>query len=199
MYVKICGLRTAETVDAAVEAGADAVGFVFAPGSPRLIEAGAARALAARVPGTVETVGVFRGQPVEEVLATASSAHLTTIQLHGDEEDGDFERLRAEGFRTIRALSWDVYLARALNDPLDRLLIDAPLPGNGTRFDTDLLLDRPPRGFWLLAGGLDPANVAGAVRSAAPEGVDVSSGVESSKGVKSADLIRRFVAAARNA
>ncbi|MFD3563981.1 phosphoribosylanthranilate isomerase [Streptomyces sp. NPDC058686] len=201
MYVKICGLRTAETLDAAVGAGADAVGFVFAPGSPRLIDAESARALAERVPAGVETVGVFRRQPVEEVLATASAVGLTTVQLHGDESDGDFERLRASGFRTIRAMARDTYLARPSTetDPADRLLIDAPLPGGGTRFDTDVLRARPPRGFWLLAGGLDPANVAEAVRSAHPDGVDVSSGVESSRGVKSADLIRRFVEAARKA
>ncbi|MFH8734112.1 MULTISPECIES: phosphoribosylanthranilate isomerase [unclassified Streptomyces] len=198
MYVKICGLRTADTLDAAVAAGADAVGFVFAPGSPRLIGAEAARELARRVPAAVETVGVFRRQPIEEVLATASAARLTTVQLHGDEEDAAFERLRAEGFRTIRALAWDGYLARPEMDPADRLLLDAPVPGSGARFDTDLLAERPPQGFWLLAGGLDPDNVGAAVRSAAPGGVDVSSGVESEKGVKSADLIRRFVAAARN-
>ncbi|MFF1360909.1 phosphoribosylanthranilate isomerase [Streptomyces sp. NPDC058297] len=198
MYVKICGLRTAETLDAAVDAGADAVGFVFAAGSPRLIDAESARALAERVPAAVETVGVFRSQPVEEVLATASAAGLTTVQLHGDESDGDFERLRASGFRTIRAMARDTYLARPSTDPADRLLIDAPLPGGGTRFDTDVLRARPPQGFWLLAGGLDPANVAEAVQSANPDGVDVSSGVESSRGVKSADLIRRFVEAARN-
>jgi phosphoribosylanthranilate isomerase len=198
VYVKICGLRTADTLDAAVAAGADAVGFVFAPGSPRLIGAEAARELARRVPAAVETVGVFRRQPIEEVLATASAARLTTVQLHGDEEDEAFERLRAEGFRTIRALAWDGYLARPRMDPADRLLLDAPVPGSGTRFDTGLLAERPPQGFWLLAGGLDPDNVGAAVRAAAPDGVDVSSGVESERGVKSADLIRRFVAAARN-
>ncbi|MFJ3711672.1 phosphoribosylanthranilate isomerase [Streptomyces sp. NPDC090053] len=199
MYVKICGLRTAETLDAAVGAGADAVGFVFAPGSPRLIDAEAARALSERVPDTVETVGVFRRQPVEEVLATASTVGLTTVQLHGDEGDADFERLRAAGFRTIRAMTSEAYLARPSLDPADRLLIDAPLPGGGTRFDTGSLRTRPPQGFWLLAGGLDPSNVAAAVRSANPGGVDVSSGVESSRGVKSAGLIRRFVGAAREA
>lgn len=198
MYVKICGLRTAGTVDAAVEAGADAVGFVFAPGSARLIGPEAARALAGRVPAAVETVGVFRRQPVDEVLATASAVGLTTVQLHGDEEDGDFERVRAAGFRTIRAMSSDRYLTHPAPDPVDRLLIDAPLPGGGSRFDTGRLGARPPRGFWLLAGGLDPANVASAIRSAGPSGVDVSSGVESSRGVKSADLIRSFVEAARN-
>lgn len=198
MYVKICGLRTAETLDAALDAGADAVGFVFAPGSPRLLDAEAAGALAGRAPAAVETVGVFRRQPIEEVLATALSAGLTTVQLHGDEEDEDFERLRGAGFRTIRALSWDMYLAHPPADPADRLLVDAPLPGGGARFDPALLRARPPRGFWILAGGLDPLNVAAAVRSTGSSGVDVSSGVESSRGVKSPDLIRRFVRAARN-
>ena len=199
IYVKICGLGTAETVDAAVEAGADAVGFVFAPGSPRTIDAHAARQLTARVPRSVETVGVFRRQPLDEVLATATRAGVTTVQLHGGEDESWFGQLRDEGFRTLRALSVEEYLALPPGPAKDRLLIDAVEPGGGTRFDTGPLSARPPAGVWLLAGGLDPANVAAAVRAAQPSGVDVSSGVESARGVKSADLIRAFVAAARAA
>ncbi|MDI3403374.1 phosphoribosylanthranilate isomerase [Streptomyces cavernicola] len=196
-YIKICGLRTAETVEAAVGAGVDAVGFVFAPGSPRLIDAGAARTLAARVPAQVETVGVFRAQPIDEVLETASRVGLTTVQLHGGEDEMSFERIRAEGFRTIRALDIATYLERPDPNPADRLLIDAIEPGGGKRFDTRLLQARPPEGCWLLAGGLDPDNVAAAVRAARPSGVDVSSGVESSRGVKSVESIRAFVSAVR--
>ncbi|MEO8906493.1 MAG: phosphoribosylanthranilate isomerase [Microbacteriaceae bacterium] len=210
LFVKICGLRDRAALDAAIDAGADAVGFVFAPGSPRLIDADAARELVARAPADCETVGVFRNQPVDEVLRTAAAAGLMTVQLHGTEPPTDFERLTAEGFRSIRALSSETYLRecgarahgrceRGDDAGAQRLLIDAPSPGEGRRFDTTELAASAPVGFWLLAGGLSPDNVAAAVAATSPSGVDVSSGVESSRGVKDVTLIRRFVAAARAA
>lgn len=195
MFVKVCGLRTAETVASAVAAGADAVGFVFAPGSVRLIDADAAAALVAGVPQGVETVGVFRGQSIDEVLRLAREAGVDTIQLHGDEPDDHFVRAGAAGFATIRAISAARYTASGHAGP-GRLLIDATVPGSGAAFDpADLPI--PPDVDWLLAGGLRPDNVAALIAAFGPSGVDVSSGVESAPGVKDPALIRAFVAAAR--
>lgn len=202
MYVKICGLQTAETVAAAVSAGADAIGFVFAPGSPRTITAEQAATLVATVPAGIETVGVFRKQPIEEVLEIARRANVTTVQLHGDEGLLDVARLHAAGFRSLRAFSADAYNALDAGSRLawdaQRLLLDAVEPGAGVTFDAAVLTGGAPHGFWLLAGGLNPDNVAPLVAAMAPSGVDVSSGVESSRGVKDPALIRAFIEAARH-
>lgn len=203
LYVKICGLRTAEMVAAAVDAGADALGFIFVPGSARTVDAGLVRELVADVPETVETVGVFRNQPLDDVLETARAAGVTTIQLHGDESLAEIRRLRQEGFRTLRAFSARAYVALSDGERADwepeRILLDAVEPGAGVTFDASTLSGKTPAGTWLLAGGLTPGNVAGLVRAAKPHGVDVSSGVESIRGVKDAGLIRGFITAARSA
>ena len=198
-WVKICGLRSQDAVDAAVEAGADAVGFVFAAGSPRFIEPAEARSLVEGIPSSIETVAVVRNQPIDSVIEWARVAGVTTVQLHGSEPDSDAERLREAGFETIRAISIDYYRERIDSIRGERLLIDAVEPGAGLRFDGSLLLDAPPVVPWILAGGLDPDTVAEAVRTLNPAGVDVSSGVESSRGVKSPELIRAFVSAAKAA
>lgn len=196
MFVKVCGLRTAEAVDAAVAAGADAVGFVFAPGSVRLINADDAAELVARVPDHVETVGVFRKQHVDEVLALARATGVRTVQLHGDEPDEHFLRVRDAGFQTIRAISATRFTETG-HSGSDRLLIDATVPGSGVPFDpADLPV--PPSVSWLLAGGLRPDTVRELVSAFEPSGVDVSSGVESAPGVKDSQLIRDFILAARS-
>jgi len=203
-WVKICGLSTPETVDVAVAAGADAVGFVFAPGSPRTVDAATARPLVARVPEGVETVGVFRGQDVAAVLELARASGVSTVQLHGDETAADVAAVQAAGFRVIRAVSASRYASETEEERAafgeDALLLDAVDPGAGAVFDAAPLLAAPPSRPWLLAGGLTPANVAGLLgelRPAGAVGVDVSSGVESSRGVKDSRLIADFVAAAR--
>ena len=201
MYIKICGLQTAETVAAAIDAGADAVGFVFAPGSPRTITAELAAELGRAVPSGVETVGVFRNQPIGTVVDTARRAALTTVQLHGGEPLADMARLRGEGFRPLRAFSAAAYCTLAPAEKLawasERILLDAVEPGAGVSFDATVLEGATPSGFWLLAGGLTPGNVAQFATSLRPDGVDVSSGVESSRGVKDSRLIRAFIEAAR--
>lgn len=199
-FVKICGLTTPESVDCAVVHGADAVGFVFAE-SVRKILPGEARRLVARVPERVETVGVFRGQGIDEVLRTATAAGVTTVQFHGYEPLSDVERARREGFQTLRAFSIEEY--RSLNEEerhawqSERLLVDAVEPGGGVPFEPAQLADVVPAGWWLLAGGLTPKNVASLVEQLAPSGVDVSSGVEQSRGVKSLALIESFIAAVK--
>ncbi len=202
IFLKICGITTADAAAAVADSNADAIGFVFAPGSPRELTAENARLLTADLPSSVETVGVFRNQPIDEVLRTASRVGLTTVQLHGDEGDADFDRLRAEGFDTIRALSIENYRRLTLTGgvrPDDRLLVDAVSPGGGATFTPSLLESVVLPDFWILAGGLTPHNVADHIRTMHPGGVDVSSGVEASRGVKDPALIRAFVDAARSA
>ncbi|MFE2143282.1 phosphoribosylanthranilate isomerase [Streptomyces sp. NPDC059456] len=195
LFVKICGLKTGPDVDVAVGAGADAVGFVFAPGSPRTIGAGAARELAARVPDPVLTVGVFRGQPVDEVLRLTEESGVRGVQLHGDEGPEYYEALRAEGRTLLRATA--LHVGRCGEYGEDLLLIDAPDPGSGKPWNWGSAEFTAPEGRWLLAGGLTPHSVREAVETTGAWGVDVSSGVESARGVKSPDLIRAFIDAAR--
>ena len=198
MFVKICGLREAEHVATAVAAGADAVGFVLTP-SPRRITPDRAAELAAEVPEEVLTVGVFAGQPVEEVRRLAEDSGVRAIQLHGAYPAEAFAALADRPGTLIRAVGADT------TQPLDTgafgedlLLVDAPRPGSGEPWDPAGLPARPS-GRWMLAGGLYPDTVAGAIGAARPWGVDVSSGVEISRGVKDSAAIRRFVAAARSA
>ena len=200
-WIKICGLSTPETVDVAVDAGADAVGFVFAAGSPRTVTADRAKELVERVPDGVDAVGVFRDQEIDEIVGIASAVGLTTLQLHGKESATDFARARDAGFFTIRAVAAEDYFAetpeqRAAYDH-DLLLLDAAVPGSGRLIDPATLADGIDEA-WILAGGLTPANVVAAVESLDPDGVDVSSGVESEPGVKDAAKIRAFVEAVRS-
>ncbi|RKT06045.1 phosphoribosylanthranilate isomerase [Streptomyces sp. 3211.6] len=194
LFVKICGLKTPEDVDVAVAAGADAVGFVLAPGSPRTVTAALARELGARVPDRVLTVGVFRGQPLEEVRRLAEESGVRGVQLHGDEPAAYYEALRAPGRTLLRATA--EHVARCGEYGEDLLLIDAPDPGSGKPWNWGSAQFKAPEGRWLLAGGLGPGNVREAVRATGAWGVDVSSGVERERGVKSPELIRAFIHAA---
>lgn len=196
LFVKICGLRTERDVDTAVEAGADAVGFVFAAG-PRTVDAGTARRLGDRVPPHVLTVGVFRGQPVEEVRRLTEESGIRAVQFHGDEGPEYYRALRAPGRTLIRATSGGEKPVGTGELEEDMLLLDAPDPGSGIPWNWASPSFTAPTGRWLLAGGLHPGNVRQAAEATGAWGVDVSSGVESERGVKSRRLIRAFVAAAR--
>ncbi|MET0134359.1 MAG: phosphoribosylanthranilate isomerase [Kibdelosporangium sp.] len=195
MFVKVCGLRTEDDVQTAVSAGADAIGFVFTR-SPRQVDAATARALVALVPAEVLSVGVFLGLPAAEVGRIARDAGVDMVQLHGDYPREAFEELA--GLRLMRAttLTEDTDVTVGAYGE-EMLLLDSPVAGSGKRWDLSALSQTRPAGKWLLAGGLTPANVVAASRAAAPWGVDVSSGVESSRGVKDPALIRAFLAAVR--
>ncbi|MBB5868738.1 phosphoribosylanthranilate isomerase [Allocatelliglobosispora scoriae] len=199
MFVKVCGVRTEGDVATAVDAGADAIGFVLTD-SVRRVEPGEARLLAAAVPPEVLTVGVVSGIPAAEAARLALAAGVAALQLHGDYPRSAFEELAGLPFRLIRATTLgadtDVRVG-AYGEEL--LLLDSPVAGSGERWDLSLLGAARPQGRWLLAGGLRPDNVAEAVTAARPWGVDVSSGVESTRGVKDHGLIRLFVATARSA
>lgn len=204
MYVKVCGLKTAEAVRTAVAAGADAIGVVMNETSPRAVSAGVAATVvqAAREAGgdRLDVVLVVNDKPAVEAAHLAADLGFTALQLHGRYTADDFVDA-AEVFGTLwRATSL------AHDPPVEvgaygerRLLLDAPKPGSGERWDLSALTDRGLSGEWLLAGGLNPDNVAEAIAVAQPWGVDVSSGVESAPGVKDLDAIARFVAAAKRA
>ncbi|MBW4718533.1 phosphoribosylanthranilate isomerase [Saccharothrix obliqua] len=197
MYVKLCGLRTAEDVAVAVEAGADAVGFVFAA-SPRQVDLETARRLVREVPPGVLTVGVFARMGAAEVRRLAEASGVAAVQLHGDYPKAAFDEVAVSGLRLLRAVALkpdtDVRVG-AFGEEM--LLLDSPIAGSGERWDLSALNAARPQGRWLLAGGLEVGNVAEAVARARPWGVDVSSGIESSRGVKDHALMRAFVAAAR--
>jgi phosphoribosylanthranilate isomerase len=194
MFVKICGLRTPADVEVAVSAGADAVGFVFAT-SPRQISPAAASALVP-VAGDVLTVGVFLGQPVAEVRAIAEATGIGAVQLHGDYPESAFRALADPRWQLIRAVPHGAPDLRpgAYGDTI--LLVDAPRAGSGETWDYESVAGLS--GQWLLAGGLTPATVAAACATARPWGVDVSSGVEATRGVKDHGLIKDFITAARS-
>lgn len=199
MYVKVCGVRTEADVAVAVSAGADAIGLVFTE-SVRRIEVDAARRLIAEVAPHVLTVGVFSGIPAAEAGRLALAAGVGAVQLHGHYPREAFTELLGSPFRLVRAttLTADTDVRTGAYGE-DLLLLDSPLAGSGQRWDLSLLEQARPHGRWLLAGGLTPANVSAAIAAARPWGVDVSSGVESSRGVKDQGRIREFVAAARAA
>lgn len=196
--MKICGLRTADHVRVAVEAGAHAVGVVMNAASPRRATPDEAGAVIAAAAGEVDTVLVVNDLPAAEAARIAGDLGFDVLQLHGRAyAEADFAAALRIMSRLWRATSLD------LDPPLEvgawgeeRLLLDAPKPGSGERWDLSELADRAPEGEWLLAGGLSPDNVAEAVSAVRPWGVDVSSGVEVAPGEKSTALIETFVAAA---
>ncbi|MCC9308423.1 phosphoribosylanthranilate isomerase [Kitasatospora sp. RB6PN24] len=199
MYVKVCGVRTPGDVAAAVEAGADAIGFVLTE-SVRRLEPAVARELASAVPGHILTVGVAAGVPAAEAGRLALAAGVRALQLHGPYPRAAFDELAGLPLRLVRATSLDEtseLTAGAYGEEL--LLLDSPVAGSGAQWDLGRLNQAKPQGHWLLAGGLDPDNVAAAITAARPWGVDVSSGVESTRGTKDHTRIRAFVAAARAA
>lgn len=194
MFVKVCGLRTAADVAAAVSAGADAVGFLFSP-SPRQIAPAAASSLVAAA-GAVLTVGVFMGIPPAEVREVAASAGIGAVQLHGDYPKDAFTAVADPRWLLIRAVPFSAPDLRVGAYGEDMLIVDAPRAGSGESWDYGSVAGLD--GQWLLAGGLNPGNVAAAARAAGAWGVDVSSGVEISRGVKDHGRIADFVAAARS-
>lgn len=197
MFVKVCGLSTPESVQAAVAAGADAVGFVLTA-SPREVSPARALDLLAHVPDGVHAVGVFRHEPVDQAIDLARQAGLEWIQLHGERTPVDVKTAHDAGMKVIRAVTVGAAPDAFTDWGEELLLIDAAVPGSGEVWDyasvlTKGLGDR----VWLLAGGLDPLNVASAAKEAGAPGVDVSSGVESSRGVKDLAKVTAFVRAAK--
>jgi phosphoribosylanthranilate isomerase len=197
MFVKVCGLSTAEAVRAAVDAGADAVGFVLTA-SPREVTPVQAADLLVHVPAGVQAVGVFRHEAVEDIISVARETGLQWIQLHGERTPADVQAAHDAGLQVIRAVTMASGPEAFGNWGEEFLLIDAAVPGSGEAWDYGSVLAKGLGGRnWLLAGGLDAFNVAQAAREAGAPGVDVSSGVESSRGIKDLAKVTAFVLAAK--
>lgn len=207
--VKICGVNTPEAMAAAAEAGADFVGYVFFPASPRALTAAQSGAISASMPGGPRRVGLFV-DPGDDLLAEVlATTPLDIIQLHGEETPARVAAIRARfGVPVMKAIGIateaDLAAIAEYAGVADRLLLDAKPPagavlpgGNAAPFEWRLArlahIGKP----WLLAGGLTAGNVTEAIAASGAPGVDVSSGVERVRGVKDAGLIRDFVRAAR--
>ncbi|MSP77502.1 MAG: phosphoribosylanthranilate isomerase [Rhodospirillaceae bacterium] len=200
---KICGLSTPEAIDAAVAGGARWVGFVTYPASPRHVSVETLKALGARVPKSVGRVGLFVDPDDALLDARLATGAIDMLQLHGSETP---ERIAAIKARTGKPVMKAIKVAKAQDvergiavyaSVADRLMFDAAdgtLPGgNAKAFDWTILSNQTVPRQWFLAGGLTPQNVAEAVRVTGARAVDVSSGVEASRGVKSVELIRAFL------
>tara|TARA_R110000868_G_scaffold1158_1_gene8876 strand:+ start:2801 stop:3463 length:663 start_codon:yes stop_codon:yes gene_type:complete len=211
--VKICGLKTPETVTAAVNAGADYLGFNFYPRSPRYVSLDTAAALARLVPPNVLKVSLTVDDDNATIDAIVAALKPDILQLHGNETPARLLELKARyGLTLMKAIPIsgpeDLEKITLYHDSADLLLFDAKPPksmenalpgGNGLAFDWSLLAGQKPDTPWMLSGGLDPANVAEAIRATGAEAVDVSSGVETAPGVKDAALIERFIRTAKSA
>ncbi len=200
--VKICGITSAEDASAAVKAGADALGFVFVPGTPRLVHPEAAERIVAGLPPFVTAVGVFVDQPLEEVLRIASRCNLQAVQLHGDEPEDYSRRIPLKVIKAVRVRdAWD--LRPVSTYPAHAFLLDAFVEGQaggtGTTISWDLAFQVKDRAPIILSGGLRPETVGLAVRRVRPYGVDVSSGVEACPGRKDHQKVREFIAAVHQA
>ena len=210
LIVKICGIRTASTLETAIAAGADMVGFVHFARSPRHLEIEAMGDLISLARGRIETC-VLLVNPDNSCVMEVAALSPDWIQLHGPETPHRVGAIRDEaGIAVLKALpigtAEDVKAVASFNDVADLLLLDTRPPkgadrpgGLGHSFDWSLLKALDPAVSFMLSGGLTPETVGAAIAATAPLGVDVSSGVETSPGVKDEGLIERFIAAARAA
>ncbi len=205
---KICGIRDVPTLECAIENGADSVGFVFYPRSPRAVTAAQAGKLAAAAGTSVTRVGVFV-DPDDELLAEVlAAASLDLLQLHGSESAARLaqvrERFQIAVMKAIKVSdAADLETAGDFAKTADKLMFDGKAPksmagampgGNRVTFDWHMLEGRSWACPWMLSGGLDPENVDAAITISGAKEVDVSSGVESAPGAKNLDLVRAFLA-----
>ena len=209
LAIKICGLKTPQALDVALESGADFVGFVFFPPSPRNIGFEVARTLGQRVQGRASKVALTVDANDETLLDIIAALKPDMLQLHGSETPNRVVAVRTRfGLPVMKALPIaerkDLSPIREYAQVADRLIFDARPPRDATRpgglgrvFDWTLLKDINAGVPFMLSGGLDATNVAGALRITRAPGVDVSSGVERAPGEKDPDKIRAFIQAAR--
>jgi phosphoribosylanthranilate isomerase len=211
--VKICGLSTSETMAAALAAGADYVGLVFHPPSPRHVEIETARRLADQARGRARSVAVVVDAPADHIARIATEVRPDFIQAHGSETAQEVSEISTRtGIPVIKAIAIgdadDFAKARVFHDAAAMILFDTKAPptlagglpgGNGLAFDWELCRKAAISGKFMLSGGLDPANVGRAIALTGAAIVDVSSGVERARGVKDEQLIRNFIEAVRRA
>ncbi|MFK7941083.1 MAG: phosphoribosylanthranilate isomerase [Roseovarius sp.] len=207
--VKICGLSTPASIDAAARAGAAYVGFVFFPKSPRYVDFDAARALALHVPEGVAKVALVVNASDDYLDDLTAAVPLDMLQLHGSESPARVQEIKARyGLPVMKAVgiasAQDLPQLAAYEAVADQLLVDTKPPkdadrpgGNAETFDWGLIAGREWTTPWMLAGGLTTENVARAIATTGARQIDLSSGVESAPGVKDPDLIAQFIAAAQ--
>ena len=200
MFVKICGLTDVDDALLAVALGADSLGLNFVSGSTRQIAPARGRDIAARIPPETLTVGIFRNESKERVVDIVHTVGLRAAQLHGNESPEEVAWVAERVPLVIKAVSAGTEQARRANEfAVPIILVDAPTPGAGEVFDWRLTESLPLDRRILLAGGLDPENVADAIAAVKPWGVDVASGVESAPGRKDPSALRRFIQNAKAA
>lgn len=200
--VKICGITNLEDALTAIDAGADALGFVFHPQSPRHVFPEQAAAIIRHLPSFVQTVGLFVNDPLEQVNATVDLCGLDVVQLHGEEKPGYCDSVRRRVIKSFRVK--DITSLESMRDyRVAAFLLDAWSPaahgGTGQTFNWEIAACVAQSNRIILAGGLTPLNVAEAARQVRPYAVDVSSGVECGPGKKDADKIREFIRLAKEA
>ena len=200
MFVKICGTTTEEDALLAVAMGADAVGFILAP-SKRQVTAETVADIVKRLPPEILSVAVFRNERADRVVEIALRTNVRGVQLHGEERPEDVALIRSKlplvTIKVFPAGSAEVRRADAYGAHVT--MLDAPSPGSGQVFDWRLAEGVPDGVRLLLAGGLDPGNVADAIEAVHPWGVDVATGVEAAPGRKDPRKLRAFVEAAKAA
>ena len=203
IHIKICGIKTVNDALAAMDAGADLLGFNFYPKSPRYIDVGTCRDIMSvmRKYGHITYVGLFVNASVAEVRATVETCGLSLAQLHGDETSEMLDALDGKAFKAFRGVPQNINGFARSDAPA--LLVDAEVKGayggTGVTADWNKVAELAKQYSLLLAGGLTPENVGDAVRQVNPWGVDVASGVEASAGQKDPSKMRAFVHAVRSA
>ncbi len=202
--IKICGIKDPDAMMAALESGADFVGLNFHPESPRYVDIEVAAYLASYVPKSVSIAGLFVDPDDRRLDEILTSVRLDIIQLHGRETPERVTSIKTiAGYPVMKALPVgqrdDLAQIELFAPVCDWLLLDAPgMGGGGKTFDWALLEGLKSPKPWMLAGGLTPENVAEAIQKLKPDAVDVSSGVESSRGVKDAGKIHAFIKAVKD-
>ena len=197
MFIKICGITNLQDALDAVACGADALGFLFAE-SPRKISAEAVREIVEQLPANVLTIGVFRDQDARYVVDTVRKASLVGAQLHGHESSALVADVAAKVQWVAKSvIAGSAEASSSGNYGTKMILVDSANPGTGTGYDLTLLKQLPKNIYVILSGGLTVINVAESIKAVSPWGVDVSSGVEISPGIKDIAKMRDFITNAR--
>lgn len=198
--VKICGMTSLEDALVAVEGGADAVGFIFYKKSPRNVSPKIVKSIVAALPPFIETVGVFVNESADRINRIADSCKLSAVQLHGNETPAICKQINRKVIKAVRVKgkeSFDGLSAYQVSAFLLDAYSEQQQGGTGETFDWRLVNYGKKYGPVILAGGLDPSNVAHAIQKVKPYAVDVCSGVEKMPGIKDRHLVRKFLKAVK--
>lgn len=194
--VKICGITNLDDAIYAAECGADALGFIFYPKSPRFIEITKAKEIISKLPPFITTVGVFVNESIEDIVNTIHECNINMVQLHGDETPNYCSKLPVKTIKAIRVKGEDS-LKKMTEYKTSTFLLDAysedSYGGSGKVFNWNLAIKAKGYGRIILSGGLTPDNVREAIEKVKPYGVDVSSGVEEREGKKDRKMVKEFI------